>query len=90
MKLTNCKPLIGIPQKHAHQVALEWTQEEQANLKLVEIYIPHGALAVWRVPRWWISSFSFELEDTEIQNDVTGQCYDEWPFDTRVDFPIIQ
>jgi len=67
-------------------VDLEWTDEEQAQLKtLVERYTSQGASAAWRVHRWWLACFSLVLGDTEDQNTVSGQWYDEWPLNSWVD-----
>jgi hypothetical protein len=49
-KLANGKPLGQIQKENAHLVDLEWTEEEQAELKtLVERYTSRGASGAWRV-----------------------------------------
>jgi hypothetical protein len=48
--LANGKPLVRIPNENAHLVDLEWTEEQQAELKsLVERYTSRGASGAWRV-----------------------------------------
>jgi len=43
-KLANGNPLVRIPKENAHQIDLEWTEDEQAKLKtLVERYTLRGA-----------------------------------------------
>jgi hypothetical protein len=49
-KLANGKPLVPILMENAHLVDLEWTEDEQAELKsLVEGYTSRGASGAWRV-----------------------------------------
>jgi len=90
-KLANGKQLVRIPKENAHLIDLECTEDEQAKLKtLVERYTSRGALGAWRVHGWRLACFSLVLGDTEDRNDVSGQCYDEWPLDTWVDSPIFR
>jgi len=88
-KMASGKPLVRIPKENAHLVDPEWTEEEQAKQKtLVERYTSQGASGAWRVYRWWLAGFSMVLGDTEDQNDISWQWYNEWPLDTWVDSPI--
>jgi len=90
-KLANGKPLIWIPKENAHLVDFQWTEDEQAQLKtLVERYTSWGESGAWRVPRWYLVYFSFILGDTEGQNEVSGQWYNELPLDTCVDSLIFR
>jgi len=90
-KLANQEPLVPIPKENAHLVDVEWTEEEQAQLKtLVERYTSQGASAVWRVHSWRLACFSLVFGDTEDRNDVSGQWYTEWSLDTWVDSPIFR
>jgi len=90
-KLANGKPLVQIPKENAHLVDLEWTEDEQAELKtLIDRYTSRGASGAWRVHRWSVGCFSFVLGDTEDRNDVSGQWYTEWPLDTWVNSPIFR
>jgi hypothetical protein len=51
-KLTNGKPLVQIPKENAHLVDLEWTEQEQAELKtLVHRYTSQSTSGVWMVHR---------------------------------------
>jgi hypothetical protein len=45
---------------------------------------------VWRVHRWELAWFSLWLGDTEDQNDVSEQSFNEWPLDTLVDSLIFR
>ena len=90
-KLANGKPPVLIPKANAHQIDLEWTEEEQAHLKTqVERYTLKGASGAWRVYRWRLVCSSLLLGDTEDRNDYSGQWHDEWPVDTSVECPIFR
>jgi len=86
LKLAKGNPLVRILNENAHLVDLKWTEQEQAKLKtLVERYTSQGASGAWRVHRWQLAWFSWVLRDTEDQNDISSQSYDEWPLDSSVD-----
>jgi len=88
-KLANVKPLVWIPKENAHLVDLEWPEDEDAKLKtLVERYTLQGSAGAWRVHRWRLACFSIELGDTEDQNDVSGQWYNECQLNTWVHSPM--
>jgi len=90
-KFGNENPPVRIPKEIAHLVDLERTEDEQASLKtLVESYTSQGASGAWRVYGWRLACFSLVFGDTEDRNDVSGQCYNEWPLDTWVDSPIFR
>jgi len=90
-KLANGKPRVQIPKENAHLVDLEWTEEEHAKLKtVVERYTSQGTSEVWRGHRLRLACFQLVLRDTEDWNDITGQCYNEWPLDTSVDSLIFR
>ena len=90
-KLTNGKPLVWIPKENAHCVDLEWNEDEQAKHKTrVERYTSRGGSGAWMVPTSYLACFLFVVGDTEDQNDVSGQWYNEWPLDTLVDSPIFR
>ena len=90
-KLANGKPLVWIPKEDSHHGDLEWTEHKQAKLKtLVERYTSQGASGAWRVHRWRLACVPFVLGDTEDQNDVSGQWYDECALNTSVDSPILR
>jgi len=91
LNLVNGIRFLQIPKENANLVDLEWTVEEQPKLKtLVERYASQGALEVWRVHWWQLACFSLVLGDTDDQNDISGQLYDEWPLDTWMDCPIFR
>jgi len=74
-----------------HSVDLDWTEKEQAKPKtLMERYTSQGASGAWREHRWRLACVSLVLGDTEDRNDVSGQWYNEWPFNTGVDSPIFR
>jgi len=88
-KLAIGKPLVRISNKDAHLVDSEWSEEEQAKLKmLVERYTSQGASGAWRAHRWQQACVSLVLGDTEDRNDVPRPWYNEWPLDTWLDSPI--
>jgi len=90
-KLANGKPLVQIPNKNAHLIDLQWTEDQQAKLNtLVERYTMRGASGAWRVHRWGLAWFSLVLGDTEDRKDLSGQWYNEWPLNTWVDCSISQ
>jgi len=90
-KLANGKPLLRIPQENAHLIGLEWTEEEQANLKTpVKMSTSSCASGAWRVHRWQLACFSLVLGDTEDRSDIPGRWYNEWPLDTSVGPPIFR
>jgi hypothetical protein len=67
------KPLVRIPMENAHLVDLEWTEEQQAEVKsLVARYTSRGASGAWRVNLWRLAWFSLVLGDTEDRNNVSG------------------
>jgi hypothetical protein len=77
-KLANGKPLVWIPKKNAHLVALKWTEDKQGQLKTdVERYTSRGVSGMWRVHRWRPACISLVLGDTEVRNVVSGQWYNE-------------
>jgi len=91
LTLANGKAHDQIMKENVHHVDFEWTEEEQAKLKiLVEKYTSQGGSGASRVHSWWLAYFSVVLEDTENWNAISGQWYDEWPLDTWVDSPIFR
>jgi hypothetical protein len=91
LKLANGKPLVWIPKGNGLLVDLEWTKDEQGELKiLVERYTSWSASGAWRVHQWHLSCFSLVLGETVDQNEVSGQWYNEWPLDTWVDPQILR
>ena len=67
-RLASGAPLANIPQEMTHQVPLQWSTEEQAQLKKVVLRLQSAALSeshgvAWRVHRWQLACFSFVLED---------------------------
>jgi len=90
-KLANGKPHVWIQKENAHLLDLEWDEDEEAKLKtLVDRYTSGGASGAWWVPSWRLACFSVVLGDTEDQNEVSGQWYNEWPLDTWVDSLILR
>ena len=85
-KPANGETLVRIPKEIAPPVELELSHEVQAKLKtLVATYTLQGVSGGWRVHRWQLAWFSLVLGDTEDRNDVSRQCFNEWPLYTRVD-----
>ena len=73
-KLANGKPPVWIPNENAHLFDVEWTKEEQAELKtLVQRNTSQGPSGVWRVHISWLACSSLVLGDTEDRKDVSGQ-----------------
>jgi len=69
-KIADGKQHTRIPKGNAHLMNLEWTEDEQANLKtLVERYTSQGASGAWRVHRWRLACFSLVMGDPEDGND---------------------
>jgi len=89
VKGSNRKPLVLILKDNAHLNDLEWTDDVQPKLMTVgERYTSQGASEASRVHRWRLACFLFLLGDTEDCNNVSWQCYKEWPAETGVDSSI--
>jgi len=70
------KSLPWILQEIAHLIDLEWTEDLHAKLKaLVERYTSCDASVAWRVHRWPLACFSFEIEDVEECDNASGESY---------------
>jgi len=72
--LADRKLLVQMSTENAHNVDLEGSEEEQAQLiTLQPRYTSCGALGAWRVLRWRLGWYSLELRDTKHRNDIAGQ-----------------
>jgi len=90
-KLAYGKPLVRLPNKNAHLIDVECTEEGQAHLQtLMERYTVRGASGALRVYRWRLPCFTLVLRVTEHCNNVSGQWHNEWPLDTSVELLIFR
>jgi len=90
LKLANRIPLIRIPKEKAFLIKIQWTGNQQPELKtLVERFTLWRASVAGRIQTWQLACCSWVLGDTEDRNDSSGQWYDSWPLDTWEDCVIL-
>jgi hypothetical protein len=80
---------MWIAQRNVDLLDLEWTDDEQEQLKsLADWYTTCGALVACRIHRSQLECYSLVLKDPEVCNDMAVHQYNELALDSEVNLPI--